>query len=61
MFLEKLWLKNIKLKIMENWNKNDHQGKRKDQVDYSEKFGIIAGALFILLLIISIITTIINL
>lgn len=30
---------------MENWNKNDFQGKRKDQVDYAAKalfFGSIA-------------------
>ena len=61
MFLEKPCLKNIKMKVMENWNKDDHQGKRKDQVDYSNKIGIISGAIFVLLIIISIVTKLLTL
>ncbi len=36
---------------MEEWNKNDWQGKRKDQVDFSYKIGfysLVAGAVLIL-------------
>ena len=49
------------MKVMENWNKDDHQGKRKDQVDYSNKIGIISGAIFVLLIIISIVTKLLTL
>ena len=42
---------------MEDWNKDKYQGRRKDQVDFSNKVTIISGAIFILLIIIS---TIIN-
>jgi hypothetical protein len=42
---------------MENWNKNDFQGKRKDQVDYSAKVLFFGSIAFILLIIISAIST----
>jgi hypothetical protein len=37
---------------MENWNVNDFQGKRKDQVDFSSKvmfYSLIVGASVILI------------
>jgi hypothetical protein len=42
---------------MENWNKNDFQGKRKDQVDYASKALFFGSISFILLIIISAIST----
>jgi hypothetical protein len=36
---------------MEDWNKNDWQGKRKEQVDFSSKMGfysLVVGAVVIL-------------
>ncbi len=41
---------------MEKWNKNDWQGKRKEQVNYSEKMAIIAGAAFAVLVLIALIS-----
>jgi uncharacterized membrane protein YidH (DUF202 family) len=42
---------------MKEWNKNDWQGKRKEQVDYSAKVLFFASIGFILLIIISTIST----
>jgi len=45
---------------MEDWSKDKYQGKRKDQVDFSNKVAIISGAIFILLIIISTIINLLN-
>jgi hypothetical protein len=42
---------------MKEWNENDWQGKRKDQVDYSGKVLFYSSIGFILLLIIGSVST----
>ena len=49
-------LKNIKIKNME-WNPNDWQGKRQDQVEYSTKVGnVFLVVLLITILVITLIS-----
>tara|TARA_R110000851_G_scaffold19429_1_gene59820 strand:+ start:4168 stop:4305 length:138 start_codon:yes stop_codon:yes gene_type:complete len=45
---------------MEKWNRNDYQGRRKDQVDYSNKAGFISGVVFVSLIIILTIVKLLN-
>jgi hypothetical protein len=42
---------------MENWNKNDWQGKRKDQVDYAAKALFFGSIVLIIMVIVSAIST----
>ncbi len=36
---------------MKNWNKDDWQGKRQDQVNYSHKIGVIVWVLMLIILV----------
>ena len=45
---------------MKNWNKNDWQGRRQDQVNYSNKIGIIVWALLLIMLLGGTINQILN-
>ena len=43
---------------MKKWNKNKHQGKRKDQIDYSNKTAIITWILMLIIILIGFINKI---
>jgi len=45
---------------MKKWNKDDWQGKRKDQVDFSHKIGIVMWILMLIMIAGGIINEILN-
>jgi len=50
MLIQRILGRQVKPKTPENWNRNDYQGKRKDQVEYSNTVASIAVVLLVLFL-----------